>query len=494
MTNVQQLTSSVWDLVQDEYVDQSVNRYEYRSYEAQGNLLDGAGTANLSSALTIRITNTEDFLLMKDAYLYLKLKIIKADNTNYVIAHRNTLAANAQAIFSNLQLRCGGSIVHQIQNPGHASLVRNLMTMSKDYADSLSLAEWFLPEYANIKTGDLNDISANPHVATVRSGAAQTIEFRSDAVSGSEVLTNRLASFNQSYRKRFAMSNTSKEFEIAIPLVRMFPFLDSMQSVTRGLIYEIVGTIQNDFNQVLHAAVGVPDGKLLITQARCYVPSLTPSVSTLSYVEAQLASNAVNKIIYENFETHFSSEYAYTTTAPKFRDIKTSKRPLYCFVGFQSGLQITQQADDGIIETDQDKCANPLQYISHGGEGLSNVTSVVLFVNSQRFPLEDIVCDFPNDQYVRAHNEFLRVCGKIPFSPEDSSIVDYITFKYQYPLFAFDLRKLPSSFGGSEMSYSIDINAQVTAGTQGTYRMAVTLVTEESLLMGFSGGRQFIQV
>ncbi len=208
-------------------------------------------------------------------------------------------------------------------------------------------------------------------------------------------------------------------------------------------------------------------------------------------LEAQLASKAVTRIGYENWSAELSDEYASSKTSGEWRGLSTSHRPLYAFVGFQIAHQYSQQQDLGSVNLAQSNSSNPLQYVSATGGtvGITDITQVNLKVGSRVFPNERFESDFSEDLYSRAFNEFLRVTQKSPFDPEDSSIVNFKDFRWQYPLYAFDLRELHDMFDeNGDGRADININWQVEAGSTSNYRLIMILATEREFTLAAVGG------
>jgi hypothetical protein len=92
-----------------------------------------------------------------------------------------------------------------------------------------------------------------------------------------------------------------------------------------------------------------------------------------------------------------------------------------------------------------------------------DLKSIVLKVNSKRFPYEIYRLDFSNPttnsagDYNRAYHDFLRILDK-DSEMDNGSLVSHGDYKTKYPIFAFDLSRDISLFENVQNNY-IEIEA-----------------------------------
>lgn len=494
--SIEEIIDPVYTYFPDDVVDKSTLGYKMREYRPEETILNSAGTDNVSSNYTIIMDNHQAQVKLSDSVLDVRFKIINVTGANLASTDIVTIGANAQLMFQNAKLSSAGKELETIEYPGFANTVRTLMEESDDYIQKDARQEGVWLEKANLESGDVDDVSANPTVFRTNSGVASLKEYDVDAVT--KAIESKSIEFNDSYRKRFFLTQGSQEAEVSIPLKRIFKQVDEFDGVSHGVDVELLLTKQEDYNLVLHGELGAPASKLIITDLRWRVPHLTPSAAASLKLQEELNSDIVRKLIYPNWHTRISQSYDAATTYQRWKVNTLTRPPLYAFVMFQKALSYQSINDVANADTDSDKVANPLAFKSAasagGTDGFADINRVTLYIGGERKPEQDWRIDFSANDFSQAYTEFLRVCGKSPYAGDESSFVDALTFKLQYPMFAFDIRDMANKyFDGPTGNVDLELEWQVEAGGASSYRAYVVYADERSMTYGSVGGQLLIE-
>jgi hypothetical protein len=498
-----------WDIFANSIDDKSIESYEMIKWRTKQAIVNAAETDNTTTNINIEIDDLESYYLPSKGYLEVKCKLVNdAAGADLAGTDVTTLASNGLALFRKANYRISGMEVEESQELAYSSLASGFVHLNKANVESISDSQWFYPEKAHVQYGNDNDQATNPLVAKVRGGGALVNRFIA-ASGAATAVGNLVAARNPSYEKRFARTFASSEIQMQIPLERIFGFCRDYKSVLKGVRHEFQFDRQTQYAAVVHSLSNIGlTVRPVILEMNIWMPRLRPSIEALATIEQELNSAQPAKILYNSWSSFFTPDYPAATTTVNYRLPPVYGKPTKCFVGIQNLAKYTNQADLGaaagaIIGANgatagQNAVANPLSFIAGGvGEfgttiGIDNINNMVLRINGQPFPLERYELNFNSagsgDLYGRAYSEFLRICGKSPYGDE-SSIVDHKTYKYIYPLLAFDLEQNLSGYKKGD-SAEIEVQAQLTAGTNASnFRLVIMVSIEKEKTILPSGNR-----
>lgn len=494
-----------WDIFANSVDDKSIESYEMIKWRTKQAIVNANEDNNTTTNINIEIDDLESFYLPSKGYLEVKFKLVNdAAGVALLSTDVTTLASNALALFRKANYRISGMEVEESQELAYSSLASAFVHLNKGNVESISDSQWFYPEKAHVQYGDANDQATNPTVGLIRGGGAIIKRFL--AASGAPTAVgNLLAARNPSYERRFIRTFASSECVVEIPLERIFGFCRDYKSVLKGVRHEFQFDRQTQYAVVAHSLTGI--GKTVrpvILEMNIWMPRLRPSIEALATIESELANAQPAKILYNSWSSFFTPDYPIGTTNVNYRLPPVYGKPTKCFVGIQNISKYTVQADLGSVnganaaDGGQNAVVNPLSFIAGGVDeygstiGINNINNMVVRINGQPFPLERYELNFNSagsgDLYGRAYSEFLRVCGKSPYGDE-SSIVDHKTYKYVYPLLAFDLEQNLSGYKKGDTA-EIEIQAQLTAGTEDSaFRLVIMVAIEKEKTILPSGSR-----
>ena len=149
--------------------------------------------------ITITIGNQDQFLHLHNSYLLIECDVLKAVTTWYADADLIALTNNGLLyLFSSLKLTLAGQEVEHVNYPGQATSLLGLASYSADYHKGCGMAQGWYP--------DFNTTAA---------------------------LTNNGFNIRQHGLIRRPYPNGS--FQYAIPMKRIFGFMDDYPKVTYGI-------------------------------------------------------------------------------------------------------------------------------------------------------------------------------------------------------------------------------------------------------------------
>ena len=127
-------------------IDESVSEYNYHNYEPV------VGT-NLNSNSQIRfvIENQDLFYLPSKSFLTIKGKLTKADGTALADTDVVTLVNNAMMfLFDRIEYQIGDKLIEYINNPGHCSLMKGLLSYPLNFENSGINMLWVLDKNTGV--------------------------------------------------------------------------------------------------------------------------------------------------------------------------------------------------------------------------------------------------------------------------------------------------------------------------------------------------------
>nr|XP_022908154.1 uncharacterized protein LOC111419559 [Onthophagus taurus] len=130
--------------------DNSLVRIQYHNH-----LPYSSNSFNNSGEIRIAIQQQDVYTLLSQSFIYVQGKLLKDDGT---VDKDSKLSANPIAhMFSEVRFECGGNVIDRVRNPGIASTLKNLCSLTRSEYYHASNAGF---EYPNVKvnenTGDFD--------------------------------------------------------------------------------------------------------------------------------------------------------------------------------------------------------------------------------------------------------------------------------------------------------------------------------------------------
>ena len=129
-----------------EYCD----RYEYLPIQLDRPITTSwAGVAQRKNGYQFTINGRSSYFDWFNAYFEVDLKVVQEANADYLAAVRIAMVNDAASLLADMQVKQNGKTVYDSNNLYRITNIKNLLTMSQDYANSSATSEYFY-----LDTGD----------------------------------------------------------------------------------------------------------------------------------------------------------------------------------------------------------------------------------------------------------------------------------------------------------------------------------------------------
>ena len=109
----------------------------------------GAGVAQRKNGYQFTINDRSSYFDWFNAYFEVDFKVVQESNADYLTAVRNAMINDAASLIADMQVKQNGNTVYDSNNLYRVTNLKNLLTMSQDYANSSATSEYFY-----LDTGD----------------------------------------------------------------------------------------------------------------------------------------------------------------------------------------------------------------------------------------------------------------------------------------------------------------------------------------------------
>lgn len=481
----------------------------------------------------IVIKDTDQYLLMSQAYLLVRAKIIE-NGAALADGRMKTLSSGGAALFTRMELSANDKLIDTCENPQFVQLVNALLTYNRDKLDSTAASEWITIDSAPIVSGTSDAAVGISVRATEFIGASDTIyDHQSGAAYPRQMAKHTPADathavgaphplYNKGFMARWNRSRNDRTFEVVIPLRSVFGFCRDIQHVNRGIKWELNLYKNLKYASIIHGSNTMRDpassdqttfdATTLITKISLWVPQVTPQLETSLMLENITHSDAISEQYFENMSCRISDQYPSGTTDAEWIIPLEGHRPTRMIFGLQRLAQYNQQLDptDSVLDggglpTDND--INVCDQTTANGAtfsylGLYNAAThqmtgglieAELRINSRSLPREKyrISFDDANPEYERLYIDFLKSGGK--FSGPDGASISPKEYKDLYPLIAFDLRDYTDVFSGFKTN-DIRFRCRLSGGQQTAFKIVAIIWSERKLTVQALNGKISLQV
>ena len=381
---------------------------------------------NTSGNISINIHNSDDFYYPSESYLEITGKLVKAGTTTAfgvtdVMGFTNYGVLN---LFTLARYCCNGTPIEQVPQPGVVATMLGVTLLPNDYKQGLF--EGYYPDtFATVsKVGTAEEPDCDNTGWFIR---------------------------------RKLIMDASGNFQVGIPLSKIFGFAEDYQKVIYGLNHSIVLTKGTDSNNALYTKPGTTlnapstKGDVQLSLIRWVIPRVDPS-DVAKYTLLQQIDNRIILDCGFRMREYQSTNVDATSTNWTWRiGVRSSpEKPRFIMIAFQSNLRDDQDKNNSVF--------------SH-----CKVSNISIMLNNDRYPLNDFTADFVNGRYSNLYWEFMNFRkAYYGIDPRVSSTsVDPLTYKNLYPIFCFDVSRQSERLktGVTDISLSCTFNEGVAAST-----------------------------
>jgi len=425
-----------------------------------------------------RAIGAETFVLPSRAYLLVKAKIKKGDDSNFT-ADDNIALVNGWQSFRKVEMYMNGTLVNQCDYPGYVDTILGLIDDEKDY-DTKGSLEYRYYDNINGKVA-VADNSAGNYFKTLLDVEASVGKNDAGAVD----LDNYLIR-NHAQVARVARSSLGAgDFWFKLPLRNVLG-LCKVDKPLRGIQLQLRLTKETEMVNVLLKSsvrpagilntVGtdtIVDGKLVISKVSLMMPSAKPHIDVFKDLNDRLRTSEPIPLDYQRIWCNFFTNK--TGASVTERLMSNSRRPRHVFLGIQ------------IKDRHKDQKRNPLIF--------DLPASVVghVRVGNQAFPAVDYNSE--NDGFIRMYNAFLDAGGR-NIDRSSNSFLTFDLWKKVYPIFYFDCSANDNQFElqqDAEIVCNLTIDGLPTnvdsAGedTDQVYRLVAIVISDEHIVLKEEG-------
>ena len=141
-----------------EYCD----RYEYIPIQLDTAVtIPGAIVAQRKNGYQFTINDRSSYFDWYNAYFEVDFRVVQEANAGYLAAVRIAVINDAASLIADLQVKQNGKTVYDSNNLYRVTNLKNLLTMSQDYANSSATSEYFYLDIDDTTIKDGGDASYN---------------------------------------------------------------------------------------------------------------------------------------------------------------------------------------------------------------------------------------------------------------------------------------------------------------------------------------------
>src|SRR6478609_5951332 len=385
--------------------DNSIESLQYSEYapQSQSNLDNPGGT------IQIDINASDDYLIPAKSSIHIKGQLARSDNNNPFAGNQDiSLVNNAMMyLFENISYQIGSTVVETITSPGQITSMLGYLSHPDDYNTCAGLMScWCKDTTNNANSGKYNALPAV---------AGDLLNF----------IPRDNPYFNQGFATRRALLMTADPrgtFSFLIPFDHIFGF-GSYSKVIYNVKHSLKFTRKSSDNQAIHRTNGVQDGKIRLTSIAWRVPQVKLELTKLMELRGIIESK---EIIPVGFQARTTDSTVVTETwAFSWRTNVLSgvEKPRWIIIGFQTNKSENQEQNPAIFDN-------------------LNLSKAYAKLNSVNYPAEDLVINFPTNDYAVLYEMFDNF--KKEYYGFNSLVggtqVNFASFKSLYPIIVFDVR------------------------------------------------------
>lgn len=466
MSQLNELVNPQFDILDVGSIDTSVSNTIFRKYEPDVSL-----TAT-STSVNINVRDLREFLSLSNSYLEIRGQFsgsATAYDTVLPTTARCALECGATSLFNQSRLRINQVLVEDnFSTSHHNSHIKQLLTQSRDYADSIGRNSGFIPDKAQ---GNADEAETN-YITKNQGYIERRLEANGQGNNGA-YQANQVA-VNKSYVVRL-----SDIFSVA-----------NVNKVIKGTTLRIELNLRPVAERMYSAVTG---GFYLIKNINLYLAVVEPSLEVQAKLEGILASPVTIPYNYVNWKTYQSDTL--NTVSRSFTFSVQSQKPLCAFVYAQRSstagtedLFNSMVYDSALTSFVQMRCNNklfpyqPYEPSFNKSANGSEDSSVIAYASS--------LC-------AREYEELVKFMSK-NYNVDSGCIITQKDWENVYPIYYIPFYNLPDSTSyqltlDTKASASLSANTALTNTNRGqTTTWYLTLCTLAELQVKSDG--QGVQV
>jgi hypothetical protein len=462
-----------------------IERYDW--HQCQNN--QSSDALKTDSRYTLRTTDREAIYDVSNLSLELEFVCLTTEDGPLTQSNYAVCPSSAFHVFDSIRLLFDDVEVAQVLKPGKADIIRSAFQGSLVQSRSVGYNEGlWLDDNGNIgATGNISIQSIDADSTVVVTNPLLPFKYRSvmgvvtDATGPDVNAISPNEHYNAGWVERYKRCVGGQSVNCMLPLKRVFPILESMRAL-RGVKIEVQMVRNTVMGEVMYTSGDSFFSKLEIRRLDMWVPRIQPTLTALARFEAALQSNEVVKLHYHHMEFHRRQGILPTQSSDTFTVSTELQRPAFALVCFNYTVR------DSL---------GPLNSLLFDG---SPIKTLRMFINNTQCP--EVEYDTSSAAGTRLRlSRIIMDCHqlsgkKASFDTDSSSVLDYDRWRYAYPIFPFDLSKIPmSSLSGKSPA---EVKIQWTCGSWGTgdnskYDVNCLLFSERALDLHLRSGKMVVR-
>lgn len=302
-----------------------------------------SGNLNYNDEIRIPIQELDSYTAPCNSYLYIEGKLTKEDGTP--VTKLEFINNGVAFLFRELRYELNGIVIDSVRNVGLVSTLKNYLSYSPNESKSLENSGWF-PQ--KIKRNATQNIGQQEKIITDNKG----------------------------------------NFNVCIPLKLLAGFFEDFQKLIISMRQELVLIRSSEDTDAVTSFDDTENPKITISKLFWNVPHVTCSISE------QLR---LNKLTNRNVELPIKFRSWELIEFPSLPECNRHTWP----VKTNSKVETPRHV---IIAFQKDKKGNLQEDISKFDN--IDIKNVKVFLNSDRFPYNDLHIDIPNNKFATLYNMF----------------------------------------------------------------------------------------
>lgn len=363
--------------------------------------------------------------------ILMSFKLTKLTGANIAANDNNGIVNGAHSFIKNISFSINGREVYNCTNANHCMNIKNLISYSPNYAETVATNELFFLDTST---------SANSNKYLTR----QVQHGRNNDNTGwtpRVFIENEDPSFNSGFAARKKLLGTSAVVFCEIPLNRYSIFEACKDRLLPDSKFELQIKTESDDNIIWRTGDSVC--RIVITNFVMLIPQIIP-------IELPPPPTAKELVFLNDYTTK-----SYTTRQKEgeFRITNSITKPRHVYVYFLENSKLNSQT------------ANPFQYNTFTLDGNKTLKRCYLKVNNDNYPT--IHYNLPRDE--------IRLYQKV-VGFNSVSLLNKNNFKDLYPFIYFDLSALKKP--EAKLSFYYELNNETTVD----YTIYAIVLHEKSIL------------
>lgn len=452
MSSLKSVLNPQFEIFETASFDDSVSNTIFRKYEP-----DVALSEN-STQVVINVRDLKEYLNLSNSFIEIRGNFCRVGGGALQAGDRPALECGATSIFNQSRLRINQVLVEDnFSLSHHNSHIKQLVSQSKDYNDTLGRNSGFILDRGN-GTALVGAVSSEVQnsITSPAGGFVNATTYNIDASS----------TFNEGYNTRrqealggFNVNSptTVVKKSYVVRLSDLFSFA-SVNKVLKGCTIRIELGLRSTLERMFQST---NTGIFSVTNCDLYLAVVEPSLETLSSLESALASPTEIPYSYINWKTYQSDTLNATSRSYTFS--VQSQKPVCAFIYAQ---RTSVAASDDLF--------NSMIYDS------ALVSSVQMRVNNKLFPYQpfepvfgmtDAGVNTTGSYVARPYEELLKYMQK-NYNVDSGALITQKEWENLYPIYHINFGSLPDA---NSYQLTLDVRTNGTlANNYGTRGQSLT--------------------